>query len=605
MVWYPKEFVSSKERDFYGRTDDRYTLVAFKRELLWHVYLLIEDTGVKLLENQRCFVREAAIQRRFIDKPHRNIRMVHGGKRGILDFTYDLDGKTYGVLRYAYLPRRLDMVIMDESIKYAEDAVFSAAFQLLAGLEHLHEAIKITHGNLNVTNIFVDTAGVMKIADFSLAQDLTKVGQCEDAMSLWITVWQIMKRDIKNAGQDRAELRRTIPSPNLQHIPHIISQSYQTPVKTVKELKAEIEWLVPQDVDWPKNTFETSLASAPGLSSPIPMQQARRALNTPKVRSSSGHSKTAVLPQAEAMEMAIPRGSRTAGTMDETAEKVVCRLPHFSLSLHEMPWYPQGFGFTPTQGFVRARKDRYVLWDIESKTVWKVYQLTDEKGKPLDENKKHFQREGFNNVRLLGSRHRNIRAIRQGGMDVYKKDGVDYGVLIFDYLPQCLGKVIWDSATAYNAADVTSAAFQLTEGIRHLHDVLGLTHRDIKPDNVLIDDDGALKITDFNIALWERSGSLHSATGTRRYMHPRQLFGGNFNDTDDLWSLGVLIWELVTRKKCFNGMSQEQLLEYRENKEFEVPPLEGEHWITQLIKRCCQETNQETAEWMKIWILEQ
>ncbi|CAJ0576760.1 unnamed protein product, partial [Mesorhabditis spiculigera] len=478
--------------------------------------------------------------------------MVHGGKRGILDFTYDMDGKTYGVLKYAYLPRRLDMVIMDESIKYAEDAVFSAAFQLLAGLEHLHEAIKITHGNLNVTNIFVDTAGVMKIADFSLAQDLTK-----------------------------------------------------TPVKTVKELKAEIEWLVPQDVDWPKNTFETSLASAPGLSPPIPMQQARRALNTPKVHSSSGHSKTAVLPQAEAMEVAIPRGSGTAGTMDETAEKVVCRPPHFSLSLHEMPWYPQGFSFTPTQGFVRARKDRYVLWDIESKTVWKVYQLTDEKGKPLDENKRHFQREGFNNVRLLGSRHRNIRAIRQGGMDVYKKDGVDYGVLIFDYLPQCLGKVIWDSATAYNAADVTSAAFQLTEGIRHLHDVLGLTHRDIKPDNVLIDDDGALKITDFNIALWERSGSLHSATGTRRYMHPRQLFGGNFNDTDDLWSLGVLIWELVTRKKCFNGMSQEQLLEYRENKEFEVPPLEGEHWITQLIKRCCQETNQETAEWMKIWILEQ
>jgi serine/threonine-protein kinase len=105
---------------------------------------------------------------------------------------------------------------------------------------------------------------------------------------------------------------------------------------------------------------------------------------------------------------------------------------------------------------------------------------------------------------------------------------------------------------------VISIAIQLARALDHAHR-RGIVHRDVKPGNILLMEKGqTVKITDFGIARLDRSDDLqktHAGTvlGTPRYMSPEQAAGQTVDGRSDLFSLGVILYEMVTGKKAFDS----------------------------------------------------
>jgi beta-lactam-binding protein with PASTA domain/predicted Ser/Thr protein kinase len=97
-------------------------------------------------------------------------------------------------------------------------------------------------------------------------------------------------------------------------------------------------------------------------------------------------------------------------------------------------------------------------------------------------------------------------------------------------------------------------ASQILSALRFAHRH-GIVHRDIKPHNVLVDAEGRVKVTDFGIA---RAGTSQmteagSIVGTAQYLSPEQARGGEVDQRSDLYSLGVVLYELLTGKTPFDG----------------------------------------------------
>ncbi|MGE3707290.1 MAG: serine/threonine-protein kinase [Vicinamibacterales bacterium] len=86
---------------------------------------------------------------------------------------------------------------------------------------------------------------------------------------------------------------------------------------------------------------------------------------------------------------------------------------------------------------------------------------------------------------------------------------------------------------------------QLCDGIAAAH-AQGVLHRDLKPANVLIDEAGAIRITDFGIATWRADGTARTLIGTPGYMAPEQLtMGAPLSECTDVYAIGVILYELL------------------------------------------------------------
>src|SRR5699024_12773804 len=98
---------------------------------------------------------------------------------------------------------------------------------------------------------------------------------------------------------------------------------------------------------------------------------------------------------------------------------------------------------------------------------------------------------------------------------------------------------------------------QLTDAIAHAH-ANGLVHRDIKPQNILMDEYGNVKITDFGIAVALSATSLtqtDSILGSVHYLSPEQARGGMATRKSDIYGLGIVVYALLTGQVPFSGQS--------------------------------------------------
>lgn len=98
---------------------------------------------------------------------------------------------------------------------------------------------------------------------------------------------------------------------------------------------------------------------------------------------------------------------------------------------------------------------------------------------------------------------------------------------------------------------------QLTSAISHAHQN-NIVHRDVKPHNILMDSHGTVKITDFGIAMAISATSItqtNSVLGSVHYLSPEQARGGMANRKSDIYSLGIVMFELLTGRLPFSGES--------------------------------------------------
>src|SRR5207237_4328099 len=135
-------------------------------------------------------------------------------------------------------------------------------------------------------------------------------------------------------------------------------------------------------------------------------------------------------------------------------------------------------------------------------------------------------------------------------------------------------------------------ARQICAGLSAAHDA-GVLHRDLKPSNVMIDEHGNARITDFGLAgLAEefREDEIHA--GTPAYMPPEQLDGRTFTVRSDIYSLGLVLYELFTGRKAFEAPTLGELVKLRRSETTPTTPSEIvkglDPLIEKVIDRCLQ-----------------
>jgi serine/threonine-protein kinase len=104
--------------------------------------------------------------------------------------------------------------------------------------------------------------------------------------------------------------------------------------------------------------------------------------------------------------------------------------------------------------------------------------------------------------------------------------------------------------------EVITTSIQIVEGLQAAHEK-GITHRDIKSSNIMVTESGQIKIMDFGLAKITGSGVQitkdHSTPGTAAYMSPEQTRGEEVDQRTDIWSFGVVLYEMLTGKLPFGG----------------------------------------------------
>ncbi len=161
---------------------------------------------------------------------------------------------------------------------------------------------------------------------------------------------------------------------------------------------------------------------------------------------------------------------------------------------------------------------------------------------------RRFQREALSASSLS---HPNIVAM----YDVGEDNGLYY--IVMEYVEGKTLKQLLKKRGSLTLSEAIDIMLQLTDGMAHAHDSY-IVHRDLKPQNIMIQDDGQIKITDFGIAMALNSTQLtqtNSVMGSVHYLPPEQAAGKGATIKSDIYSMGIIFYELLTGELPFKGDS--------------------------------------------------
>ena len=137
--------------------------------------------------------------------------------------------------------------------------------------------------------------------------------------------------------------------------------------------------------------------------------------------------------------------------------------------------------------------------------------------------------------------------------DIGEEDGQHY--IVMEYIDGRTLKQLIHKRGALTVPEVVDIMTQLTDGLSAAHDAY-IIHRDIKPQNIMILDNGMIKITDFGIAMTMNATQLtqtNSVMGSVHYLPPEQAAGQTATTKSDIYSAGILMYELLTGSVPFKG----------------------------------------------------
>jgi predicted Ser/Thr protein kinase len=210
-------------------------------------------------------------------------------------------------------------------------------------------------------------------------------------------------------------------------------------------------------------------------------------------------------------------------------------------------------------GLVYKAKDPMIGRTVAMKTM-----RMDVHGMEADEMLKRFQ----NEARAAGVlNHLNVVTIYDAG----EQDGMFY--IAMEFIEGVTLHSLITQNRVLPAEQVVDVSRQVLAGLDYAHSH-GVVHRDVKPANIMITPDKTVKIMDFGIA--KAGGGLTSAgqvLGTPNYMSPEQVKGRPLDGRSDLFSFGVILYEMVTGEKPFTGQNVTTII-YKIVNEHPIPPRE-------------------------------
>ena len=263
------------------------------------------------------------------------------------------------------------------------------------------------------------------------------------------------------------------------------------------------------------------------------------------------------------------------------------------------------------ENYVGKRLDgRYEIQDVIGvggmAVVYKAYDNIDDRivaVKILKEEylaNEEFRRRFKNESKAIAvMSHRNIVKV----FDVSFGDRLQY--IVMEYIEGITLKEYIDKKGGLEWREALYFAIQILKALQHAHDK-GIVHRDVKPQNIMLLENGTIKVADFGIARFSHSETrtmTEKAIGSVHYISPEQAKGELTDEKADIYSVGIVLYEMLTGRLPFDGDSAVSVALMQVNKQPDFPrtiksdiPFGFEQIILKSMQKSTRDRYQSAAE---------